>query len=119
MKQELGTQGGCNHVPIEENDILKIPWEGSERVHHVNALGKKLNGWNIQYSSSDHPKDRLRPWEANGTMSEDCLTSEEWITKDKGSDSFQILGPEGGNNGWDKSGHQNKKAKGSDNVPEY
>ncbi|ESQ45318.1 hypothetical protein EUTSA_v10010433mg [Eutrema salsugineum] len=113
---------GCNLVPIEETRMLNIPWEGS-------VSGKKTNGWNVSESSTDHPKDSARHWEAkpsfgnekeNDTTSVDCLRTEErreiqWKTKDNGDERWENSGH--GNEGWDKSGHQNKKAKGFESVP--
>ncbi|KAL1199813.1 hypothetical protein V5N11_013074 [Cardamine amara subsp. amara] len=77
-------------LPIEETS-----WNGSEKVHDFNALGKKSNGWNLSESGgTDHPKDRE--------------------TKDKGNDNWGNSGQ--GKDGWDKLGYQNKKAKGSESV---
>ncbi|CAN6904024.1 unnamed protein product [Brassica oleracea] len=121
-RRDRSWSGCSNLVPIEEARMLKIPWECSEEVHDVDGLVKKGNDWNVAESSSDHPNDRTRPWEAkpsfgnekaNDTMSGDCLWKEiEWKTEDKGNDRWGQ-----GNDGWDTSGQQNKKAKGSESVP--
>lgn len=90
-------------VPIEET-----PWNGSEKVHEINGLGKKSNGWNLSESVTDHPNDRVSPWEANEIVN-------DTTSGDKGNDSWENSGQ--GKDGWDNSGYQNKKAKGSESVP--
>ncbi|CAH2064349.1 unnamed protein product [Thlaspi arvense] len=98
-RRDMNWSGCSNLVPIEETRMLMTPWEGSDKVH-------------------DESKDRESAWEAkpsygnekaNDTTSEDCLRTEEWResqwkTKER-------------DDGWDKSGHQNKKAKGSESGP--
>ncbi|KAF8099779.1 hypothetical protein N665_0237s0033 [Sinapis alba] len=110
-RRDMSWSGFSNLVPIEETRMLKIPWEGS---------GEEVN---ITESSRDHPNDRTWQYEAktsfgnekaNDLMSGDCLTTEgwkevEWETKDRGDDRWGQ-----GNDGWDTSGQENKKAKGSE-----
>lgn len=106
-------------------------WSGFNPVPgEETRMGKKSNGWSLSDSSTDHPKNTARPWEAkpgcgnekanDTTISGDCLATEEWRgiqwkTKDRGNDSWENSGE--GNDGWDKSERQNKKAKGSESVP--
>ncbi|XP_010515634.1 PREDICTED: uncharacterized protein LOC104791442 [Camelina sativa] len=107
---------GCDLVvPVEET-----PWEDS-------ALGNRSNGWNLSESGADHPKDRVSYLEAkpscgnekaNDSTSWGCWTTEaqrenQWKTKDRVNGSWENSGQ--GND--DNSGHQNKKARGSESVP--
>ncbi|CAH8268306.1 unnamed protein product [Arabidopsis lyrata] len=121
---------GCDTVPVKEARMLETPWKSREEVHDVNALGKKSNGWNLTDGSTDYPKDMGSSWEGkpscvnenvNDTTSGGCLTTEEWKenqwrTKDRVNDCWENSG-QGNDDGWDKSGHQNKKVKGSESVP--
>ncbi|EOA25709.1 hypothetical protein CARUB_v10019062mg [Capsella rubella] len=116
---------GCELEPVEES-----PWEGSDKVQDVNTLENKSNGWNLVENGTDHPKDRASSWEArlscvnekaNYSTSGGCLLTEDrkenqWNTKDRVTDCWENS-VRGNDDGWDKSGHQHKKAKGSESVP--
>ncbi|KFK34448.1 hypothetical protein AALP_AA5G146500 [Arabis alpina] len=93
---------GVNPVPVKET-----------------RMEKKSSGWDLSQSSTDHLKDKASPWEAkagcgNDKANEATTSGEEtqWKTKDT---CWENSGQR--KDGWDKSGHQNKKAKCSENVP--
>ncbi|CAA7019259.1 unnamed protein product [Microthlaspi erraticum] len=84
---------GCDLVPIEETRMLK-----------TDALGKKSDGWSLSDSSST---DHLRPWKGKPSCEANDTNEIQWKSKD--GDSWE-------KSGWDRSGHQSKKAKGFESV---
>ncbi|CAH8385239.1 unnamed protein product [Eruca vesicaria subsp. sativa] len=107
-RRDRSWSGCSNLVPIEETRMLKVPWEGSEEVRDVDCgLGKNGNGWNVAECSSDHLNDRTRSWGAKASCGDE-----------EGNEITSGDGRWGqGNDGWDTSGQQNKKARGSESVP--
>ncbi|KAG7628176.1 hypothetical protein ISN45_At03g044590 [Arabidopsis thaliana x Arabidopsis arenosa] len=104
---------GCDTVP--EARMLETPWKNSDDIIET---GKKSSGWNLTEGSSWEAKPCCVNEKANDTASGGCLTTEEWrenqwIAKDRVNDSWEYSG-QGKDDGWDKSGHQNKKVKGSE-----